>query len=250
MSPHRESDLSEYAIFLSIIIPAYNEEIRLPDTLEKTAAFLQTQTFSYEVLVIENGSTDRTLEIAREYSARFPFIKAIHEDGRGKGLAVRRGMQEACGEYRFMCDADLSMPIEEVVGFLPPQIEGADIIIGSREAQGAKRYDEPNSRHIGGRLVNLVIRMLALPGLQDTQCGFKMFHAPAAEALFSRQTIPGWSFDIELLFIARKLGYEIRELGIPWYYSEFSHVSPIKDALRMLLDILVMRVNALRGLYA
>ena len=241
--------MTEQPIHLSIIIPAYNEEMRLPDTLNKTAAFLQAQGFTYEVLVVENGSTDRTLEIAQSFASRLPFVVAVHEESRGKGLAVRRGMLDAQGEYRFMCDADLSMPIEEVVRFLPPQADGADVIIGSREAPGARRYNEPNSRHIGGRLVNLVIRVLALPGLQDTQCGFKMFQADAAQKLFARQTMTGWSFDIELLFIARRHGYDIQEIGIPWYYSEHSHVSPVKDAIQMMFDIGKMWVNAIRGRY-
>lgn len=241
--------MTEHPIYLSIIIPAYNEEMRLTDTLEKTAAYLIAQPFSCEVLVVENGSTDRTLEIAQAFAARFPFMIALHEEGRGKGLAVKRGMLEASGEYRFMCDADLSMPIEEVVRFLPPKTNGADIVIGSREAPGAKRYNEPNTRHIGGRLVNLVIRVLALPGLHDTQCGFKLFSAEPARELFSRQTMAGWSFDIELLFIARRRGYVIKEIGIPWYYSDYSHVEPVKDALRMLVDIGKMWINAVRGRY-
>ncbi|MGD2026642.1 MAG: glycosyltransferase family 2 protein [Anaerolineales bacterium] len=241
--------MNPQSITLSIIIPAYNEEQRLSSTLEQVAEFVQTQTYACEVLVVENGSTDRTLDIAREYAARFPFIRAIHEDGRGKGLAVRRGMLEASGGYRFMCDADLSMPVEEIARFIPPAANGADIVIGSREAEGAQRFDEPESRHIGGRLVNGFIRLLALPGLHDTQCGFKLFTARAAEDLFAAQTLMGWSFDIEILFIARRRGNTIKEIGIPWHYSEFSHVSPVKDALRMAWDILAMWVNYLRGVY-
>ncbi len=241
--------MTDQPIYLSIVIPAYNEEMRLPDTLEKTAAFLQTQPYTYEVLVIENGSTDRTLEIAQSFAERYPFIKAIHEDGRGKGLAVRRGMLEASGQFRFMCDADLSMPIEEVNAFLAPEMGGADIVIGSREAEGAVRYNEPDTRHIGGRFVNLIIRMLALPGLHDTQCGFKMFTADAARVLFPRQTMTGWSLDIELLFIARRHGFTIKELGIPWYYADFSHVSPVKDGIQMVIDIFNMWFNALIGKY-
>lgn len=241
--------MTQSPIYLSIIIPAYNEEKRLPDTLDKVTAFLHSQTYSYEVLVIENGSRDRTLEIAQDYAARFPFITAIHEDGRGKGLAVRRGMLAAAGAFRFMCDADLSMPIEEVNHFLPPEIENADIVIGSREAPGAQRFNEPGSRHWGGRFVNLLIRIMALPGLKDTQCGFKMFTAEAARMLFPLQTLTGWSFDIEILFIARRRGLQIAELGIPWTYSNFSHVQPVRDGLRLVADILRMWGNLLRGRY-
>jgi hypothetical protein len=159
-------------------------------------------------------------------------------------------MLAAQGAYRFMCDADLSMPIAQLPRFFPPEGPEAEVVIGSREADGAVRYNEPSNRHWGGRLVNLVIRMLALPGLKDTQCGFKCFSAQTAEDLFSVQTVMGWSFDIEVLFVARKRGYEIVELGIPWYYSPQSHVSPVKDALKMMLDIFKVRINAWRGVYA
>lgn len=235
---------------LSIIIPAYNEEHRLAKTLEQVCTYLSGQAYSYEVLVVENGSRDRTLEIAREFAAQHPFIRAIHEDARGKGLAVRRGMLEATGKFRFMCDADLSMPIEELSRFLPPESTGADIVIGSREAVGAQRFDEPASRHVGGRLINYSIQLLALPGLHDTQCGFKLFSAQAAEDLFSVQTLAGWAFDVEILFVARRRGYKIKEIGIPWHYFDHSHVSPVRDAIRMVLDILKIRWNSLRGMYA
>ena len=237
-------------LFLSIIIPAYNEEKRLPNTLERVERFLQTQNYPYEVIVVENGSTDRTLGVAQEFSDGRPAFQAIHLDESGKGRAVRRGMLAARGQFRFMCDADLSMPIEELPRFLPPNFPDADIVIASREAPGAVRYNEPEHRHVGGRLINWAIRLLALPGLQDTQCGFKIFRGEVAEDLFARQLSVGWSFDIELLYIARRRGYKVEELPIPWYYSEQSHVSPVKDAFRMIWDIFKIRRNARRGAYA
>lgn len=242
--------MSEPILHLSIIIPAYNEETRLPKTLDAVCSYLSRQDYAYEVIVVENGSQDRTLQIAREYEKKYPFIWAIHEDENGKGLAIRRGMLLAKGHYRFMCDADLSMPIEELSQFLAPENSEADIVIGSREATGAQRFDEPASRHLGGRLVNYAIQLLALPGLHDTQCGFKLFTAEVAEDLFCVQTLSGWSFDIELLFVARRRGYTIKEIGIPWKYFAFSHVSPVKDAIRMILDIVKIRSNALFGVYA
>jgi glycosyltransferase involved in cell wall biosynthesis len=234
---------------LSIIIPAHNEESRLPRTLEQVFAFLETQPYSAEVLVVENGSADRTLEIARGFAARHPQLRAIHSDGRGKGLAVRMGMLAAAGEYRFMCDADLSMPIEEVNRFLPPALRDVDVAIGSREVRGARRYDEPLHRHLGGRFLNLLIRLLILPSLQDTQCGFKCFRAPVAQDLFQYQTLDGWSFDIELLFIAYRRRYRVAEIPVDWYYRSESKVSAVRDALRMINDIFRIRRNGRLGLY-
>ena len=174
---------------LSIIIPAHNEEKRLPPTLEQVFAFLEQQNYEAEVWVIENGSTDRTYEIAQSFASQHKNLRVLRADGRGKGLAVQRGMLEARGQYRLMCDADLSMPIEEIEKFLSPKASNFDIAIASREAPGAVRYDEPRYRHLGGRLINLIIRLLILPGLQDTQCGFKCFRADVADDLFKRPHI-------------------------------------------------------------
>lgn len=237
------------APFLSIIIPAYNEEHRLPKTLEQVFDFLEAQDFPAEVLVVENGSQDRTLEIARAFSQNHPQLCVLQEVERGKGLAVRRGMLAAEGEYRFMCDADFSMPVEEINRFLPPILNSVDIAIASREAPGAVRYNEPHYRHFVGRVFNALIRTFALPGLQDTQCGFKCFHRSAAEVLFPKQTISGWSFDVEILFIAQKYGFRIEELPIPWYFNPDSHISVVKDSLKMALDLFMIRWNELQGRY-
>jgi len=234
---------------LSIIIPAYNEEARLPNTLDQVTAFLNSQTYLAEVLVVENGSRDRTLEIAREYSRRFPYLKALHVDGRGKGLAVRVGMLQATGDYRFICDADLSMPIKEVNRFIPPLLPVMDVAIASREAPGAVRYHEPLYRHLTGRFYNLVVRVLALPGLQDTQCGFKCFRGAVANEIFPLQTTTGWSFDVEVLFIARQRGYRIVEIPIPWYFSPDSKVHILRDLTRVVLDLIAIRRNAWNGKY-
>jgi dolichyl-phosphate beta-glucosyltransferase len=235
--------------FLSIVIPAHNEEHRLPPSLVKIDAFLQSQTYSAEVLVVENGSRDRTLEVAHEFTRRAPYLRVIREEQRGKGLAVRRGMLEAHGEYRFICDADLSMPIEQVNRFLPPALSQPDVVIGSREIQGAVRYLEPAYRHFIGRGFNTFVRWMALPGLQDTQCGFKCFCARAAEEVFSRQTLTGMSFDVEVLFIARHLGYKIQEVPIDWYFDPDSRVRLFQDSLAMFLDLLTIRRNARQGIY-
>ncbi len=234
---------------LSIVIPAHNEANRLPSSLEQVFAFLARQDYEAEVIVVENGSSDATLALAQGYLPEHRNLHVLHEPGHGKGLAVRRGMREAQGRYRFMCDADLSMPIDEVNRFLPPQRTDFDIAIASREVKGAVRYDEPFIRHYGGRLINLMIRLLALPGLHDTQCGFKCFRAEVAEDLFSRQVLDGWSFDVEVLYLAERAGYKIIEVPIDWYYRHESKVSALPDALRMVRDILQIRLNVRRGVY-
>ena len=234
--------------FLSIIIPAYNEENRLQSALDQVLGFIEQQPFESEVVVVENGSRDRTLEIAQEFAAEHSHFIAIHEEERGKGRAVKRGMLEASGEFRFMCDADLSMPVTEINCFLPPVLTGFDIAIASREAPGAVRYNEPAYRHLGGRAVNAMIQLLALPDLQDTQCGFKCFRASIAEDLFRLSELTGWSFDVEILYLARLKGYRVVEVPIPWYFNPDSKISPLKDALRMGWDILRMRRRIHRGL--
>ena len=234
---------------LSIIIPAHNEESRLRRTLEQVFAFLSTQAYPTEVLIVENGSTDRTLEVAQAFAQQHNDLRVIQETQRGKGNAVRRGMVEARGDYRFICDADLSMPIEEIEKFIPPALVDFDIAIGSREAPGAVRYNEPRYRHLGGRGINFIIQLFILPGLNDTQCGFKCFRAETAKRLFSLQTLTGWSFDIEILYLARRKNLRIKEIPIHWYYDADSKVSAVRDALRMIGDIFHIHRNARRGLY-
>ncbi len=235
--------------FLSIIIPAHNEERRLPDSLRRIMTFLREQPFTAEVLVVENGSRDRTAEVALSFARRHANVHLLRESRRGKGLAVRRGMLEASGAYRFICDADLSMPIEEVTRFLPPQLEGVDIAIASREAPGAVRYGEPWYRHWSGRGFNWLVRLLAVPGFHDTQCGFKCFRAQVAEDLFRRQRLEGWTFDVEILFLALKTGYKVVEVPIPWYFDPESRVRLWRDSMSMLLDLIRIRRNWRQGLY-
>ena len=234
--------------FLSIIIPAHNEETRLPRALGQAFAFLEKQDYPSEVVVVENGSRDRTLVVAQEFTGYFPDLRVVHEDLPGKGRAVRRGMVEARGEFRFIADADFSMPVEEISRFLPP-VCISDIAIASREAPGAVRYQEPEFRHLTGRVFNFLIRSIVLPGLQDTQCGFKCFRGDVAGDIFPYQTLNGWSFDVELLAIARRRGYSISEIGIPWYYTPGSKINVLHDSWRMFLDLLTIRRNLRRGIY-
>ena len=235
--------------FLSIIIPAHNEEHRLPGAIEKIVPFLEQQPYPAEIVVVENGSQDRTYETAMQFASRLPVMRVLREQQRGKGLAVRSGMLAAQGEYRFICDVDLSMPIEQVNRFLPPALPQPDIAIGSREAPGAVRYHEPAYRHFIGRVFNGMVRVMALPGLQDTQCGFKMFRGAVAQDLFSRQTLTGMSFDVEVLYIARLRGYQVCEVPIDWYFNPDSRVRLFRDSYRMAFDLWSIRQNARRGMY-
>jgi dolichyl-phosphate beta-glucosyltransferase len=232
-------------IFLSVIIPAFNEEQRLPKTLEQVLTFLQAQPYTSELLVVENASQDETYRVAEKFAQLHSMpqlpITVLREHMQGKGAAVKRGVFASQGEFIFMCDADLSMPVEQINHFLPPNIEQFEIAISSREAPGSMRYNEPAYRHLVGRVFNTLIRILALPGLNDTQCGFKCFKAPVAVQLFNEMTITGWSFDVEILYLAQQRKYRIIEIPIQWYYNPDSHISVIRDSLQMALDIFKIR---------
>lgn len=235
---------------LSIIIPAHNEEQRLPPSLAKIDHFLQTQPYQAEVIIVENGSKDRTTEVAQAFAKDHPYVRVMNVTTRGKGLAVKAGMLAAHGEYRFICDTDLSMPIEEIVKFLPPYGDGYDINIGTREGKESKRIGEPEYRHIIGRINTLIIKLTVLRGFEDTQCGFKMFSAAAAEDLFSVQRMSGIGFDIEILFIAKRRGYKIREVPITWYFDADSRMRLVQDSLKLLTEIWEIQQNWRKGLYA
>ena len=173
----------------------------------------------------------------------------LHQPRQGKGAAVHMGMMNGQGDYLFICDADFSMPVEEIGKFMPPAVDSYDVAIASREAPGARRVDEPQYRHLMGRVFNLIVRVLAIPKIQDTQCGFKVFRRSTARDVFALQTIDGWGFDVEVLYIALKHGYKMLEIPITWYYRPQSRVSPLKDSITMVLEVLKVRRNGWRGLY-
>jgi glycosyltransferase involved in cell wall biosynthesis len=236
---------------LSIIIPAYNEGSpdRLPKSLREIDAFVTAQPFDVEVIVVNNNSRDNTLQIAEEAARTQPYLRVMTEMRQGKGAAVKTGMLAARGQYLFICDADLSMPIEEVVKFIPPQLDGYDIAIASREAPGSRRIDEPELRHVMGRVFNFIVRVMAVHGLDDTQCGFKCFRRDVALALFPMQTIDGWAFDVELLFIAQRRGYKIIEIPITWYYKPQSKINPLRDSINMVVETFRIRMKGWQGQY-
>jgi glycosyltransferase involved in cell wall biosynthesis len=234
---------------LSLVIPAYNEESRLPATLRRISDALEAYGEPYEVLVVVNGSTDRTADVVKAASLRDSNIRLLVTPLAGKGRAVKIGITESKGERIAFADADLSTPIEEVIGLTEMLDERHQVVIASREGTGARRVGEPYIRHLMGRVFNLLVQALAVRGIQDTQCGFKAFTRQCADDVFKRQQINGFGFDVEVLYVARKLGYGIREVPVTWAYAASSRVDPLRDTIRMFRDVLAVRWNDLRGLY-
>ena len=234
---------------LSIVIPAMNEEERIGESLRALQEQLPTSAAPWEILVVDDGSTDRTAEVVGKAAALDPRIVLRREPHRGKGGALRTGLLAARGAVRFMCDADLSMPLSELPKFLEAVPAQCDLAIGTREGPGARRVGEPGHRHTMGRVFNLIVRLSGLAGIQDTQCGFKLFSAKAAELIVPRLTLEGWAIDIEMLVIAARHGLRVREIPIEWHYRERSRIAPVSDSLRMSRDVLRIRWNAMRGRY-
>jgi glycosyltransferase involved in cell wall biosynthesis len=237
---------------LSIILPAFNEQARLPSTLDRVLEYTASRLFSFlEILVVDDGSADRTPDIVRSYSETSPHVRLISNPGnRGKGYAVRHGMLKARGEWRLFTDADLSAPIEDIEKLFDAAIkEDAVIRFGSRALDRrlvSVRQDW--SREMSGRLFNVIVRLVTGLPYQDTQCGFKLYRADAAEAVFSRQELDGFGFDVEDLFIARRLGLKAVEVPVRWANVEGTRVS-LTSGLRAFLDLLLIRRYALRGDY-
>ena len=226
---------------LSIVIPAFNEEARIVSTLEKVDHYLGGQPYTWEVLVVDDGSSDATAEMVSRWSREHPGVSLKAVPHRGKGWAVRQGMLSSSGRFRFMCDADLAMPIEGLAQVLERMEEGWDIVIGSRQIAGARRFHEPWVRHLLGRLFNWAVRGLTVRGWQDTQCGFKCFTAEAAQSLFALQRTDGFGFDVEVLYLARKQGMRVVEIPIDWFHQRASKVRPVVDSFLMLRDALLAR---------
>ena len=260
---HRETTYNEHYmnnIELSVVIPAYNEQRRLPETLRQVLHYLEAQSYTSEVIVADDGSSDATADLVEQLAAAHPALRVLRLDHRGKGYAVRAGALAARGNFVLLCDADLATPIEEWEKLSRFFAEGYDLVIGSREGLGAERLGEPWYRHLMGRVFNAVVQVVAIPGIQDTQCGFKALTAAAAQDLFNRVQIYGenakpvqgaavTAFDVEVLFIARQRGYRIREVPVIWHYGVETKVDPLRDSYRNFRDVLAVRWYALRGRY-
>lgn len=234
---------------LSLVIPAYNEQARLPFTLSEIEAFVCRERLDCEVIVVDNGSHDATSVVVQQAAIKFTGLRLLRTDRRGKGLAVRTGVLAAKGDVVIFADADLSWSVEDTQRFLALTNDGTPVVIGSREGLGARRMGEPSYRHLMGRIFNRVVQALAVPGIEDSQCGFKAFSREAARDVFGRQRIDGFGFDVEVLYLARRLGYAIRVVPLHWEHKENSRVAPIRDTLLMLSDVVRVRQNAWRGVY-
>jgi glycosyltransferase involved in cell wall biosynthesis len=237
------------------VIPAYNEEARIASTVKTLVEYLAVWSSEavdrgWELIVISDGSTDSTAKIVSEIASVEDHVRLIDAPHGGKGSAVRRGMGDSTGDWRFLCDADLSMPVDNLGRFFsdsgghPPY----DVSIGSREASGARRFNEPLSRHIKGRLFNLAVKVLAIRGIEDTQCGFKLFSSESAQNLFPHQSLDGWAFDVELLVMAKNAKFTVGEVPIDWYYGEGSKMTLSKGVMAV-LDVVRVGVNNLMKKY-
>ena len=235
----------------SIVIPAYNEGARLAASLEKVLSYIHAQAWNAEIVVVNDGSRDKTAEIIRDFAVKDPIVRLVENPGnRGKGYSVRNGILNAGGEILIFSDADLSSPIEESSKLLNALDESTDIAIGSRWLRvETQTQRQPLHRQIFGRIFNLLLRLTLGLHFKDTQCGFKAFKRPAALAIFPLQKIERWGFDPEILFLAGKLGFKVKEVPVLWGHSGGTRINPLVDGFRMFTEMLRVRWYALTGKY-
>src|SRR6266498_341228 len=235
----------------SIVIPAYNEASRLGSTLDRVLNYVISQHWDAEVIVVNDGSRDRTADLVREYAQRYPFLRMIENPGnRGKGYSVRNGMLNAAGDVLLFSDADLSSPIEEGPKLFRAIEEGADVAIGSRWLKPDTQTKRQSLlRQFYGRAFNVALRVLLGLSQKDTQCGFKAFTCVAARRIFPQQQIERWGFDPEILYLAHRYRFRVTEVPVAWAHVEGTRISPLRDGLRMFSEVLRVRWNALCGKY-
>lgn len=236
---------------ISIVIPAYNESVRLGATLDRILGFIDREAWNAEIIVVDDGSRDRTADLVKDYAQRTSIVRLVQNPGnRGKGYSVRNGVLNAHGAIILFTDADLSSPIEEAPKLLSALEAGADVAIGSRWAQSHLQTQRQSvARQVMGRAFNVFLRLLLLMDFKDTQCGFKAFRRNAAKTLFSLQRIEGWAFDPEILFLAGKLGFRVAEVPVVWAHDEGTRIHPLADGLKMGLEVLRIRWFSLSGKY-
>ena len=246
--------------YLSVVIPSYNEVKNIHrGVLDEVLEYLKKQEYEWELIMSDDGSTDGTGAELDLFAKQDSRIKILHNVHAGKAPTVKSGMLAAKGEWRLFTDFDQSTPLSELEKLLKYTKEGAEIVIGSREMVGARRTKESFLRHLMGRVFNILVQVLAVPGFLDTQCGFKLFSQKATEDLYNSLWVYGkmeersdaftGAFDVELLYIALKRGYVLKEVPISWRAHESDRVNPIKDSLRMLRDIIIIRISDLQGKY-
>jgi dolichyl-phosphate beta-glucosyltransferase len=230
---------------ISIIIPAYNEEKRISGNLPIISDYIQSLGYPYEIIIVDDGSSDKTKDIATQATGYIPNSLLIsYTPNQGKGHAVRTGIMASKGDLVAFTDVDLSAPIDELKKLLDAINDGSDIAIGSRALPASElAVRQPLYRELGGKFLNLIIRTLAVPGIKDTQCGFKLFDGELARKVFSKTILNGWSFDVEALYLYRKLGAKIAEVPIKWSHAEGSKISPISAGFKMIADIIYMRLH-------
>lgn len=247
--------------YISIVIPAYNEEQRISKCLLSLNEFMRKQDYDYEVIVSDDGSTDKTIELVEEFTKEWKSLKIIKNKHKGKAPAIISGIYATNSKFTLFTDVDLSVPIIELPKLLNWVDEkGFDVAIASREGVGAQRLNEPYMRHLMGRVFNLIVQVLVLPGINDTQCGFKLFKTEVIKEIFDRTVLYGRkdeeikgakvsAFDVEMLYVAKFLGYKIKEVPVTWTYADNSKVHNLKDSCYNAKDVLRVRLNSLRGLY-
>lgn len=234
------------AMKISVVIPAFNEATRLPESLEKVCAFLAARygdgTDSYEVVVVDDGSDDGTTQVSQRYEERGVRVVTLAEN-RGKGAALKAGVLSSRGETVLLCDADLSTPIEDLVR-LEAKLAVADLVVGSRAvAESDIVFRQPFYREWMGKVFNGIVRFLGITGVRDTQCGFKLMQGVAGRALFQQLTVDRFAFDVELIWLAQRHGYRVAEVGVTWANSAASKVDPVTDSISMFLDVIRLRLR-------